>query len=391
MIDQKNSSPQNPTLLDKPAGLAPLLETTPPFFSRRTMVAAPSGKHIYFFGGIGANTGTESILDVSDDFWSFDTQALSWKQIKSSGPWPSPRRWPGLVSSGNGILLWGGSGIAETDDEKTRATYLNDLWRFDIAGSSWECLRETDDHRLSPITGPEVTSFPSPRYTPVMHAFEDKLFLFGGYTEDSIGKRKMNDTWIFRDGAWHDLPAGGGQQGYREGALWPGVRYGSMFAGDGHNVYLCGGFADDGDHIDLWQFDMKEEKWRLLAPDGTDKGRPEPRYCAAMACFDGRLLLFGGRSRSNNPKLIFNDLWSFELGSGSWEKINGNREPHDYTGGAAFPGYHAKSGVAVVDSWWYIFGGEGLRGHVSDFWRFDLLRDEWQLIQRQRSDDPVFW
>ena len=366
----------------------PLLGTPVPVFARRAMAAASYEESIYFFGGVGANTGTESILDVSNDLWRFDTQALAWERIRETPPWPSCRRCVGWTTHKDRILLWGGSGIRDNGG-RVLYTFLNDLWGFSPANQTWEQCHDTDDHQQTPFEDRRRRIYPFPRYTPVFHSVGDKLFLYGGYTEDRLGKRKLSDTWIFQDNVWFEIPSVE-PMGYSDGARWPGVRYGSMSTCDGSRVYVCGGFSDDGDHIDLWYFDMERQEWTLLAPDFRLQKFPVPRYCASFSIYNGRIFLFGGRSRQN-PKTNFNDLWTFDLSSDLWIKIHGNRAPHRYGKDAEFPAYHAKSAVAVIDSGWYIHGGEGLHGHVSDFWRFDLVRYQWELIQSARADDPSFW
>lgn len=355
-----------------------------PMFSRRSMAAATHEGKIYFFGGVGA-AGTESILDVSADLWCFDTATLTWRQIPQVGAWPSPRRCVGWISCGEKLLLWGGSGIFERLDGTFGYNFLNDEWEFDIATESWRLLRATDDYRLSP-TGDDA---PFPRYTPVLQKVGNELFLFGGYTEDRQGKRKLNDAWIRAGLHWKQISAGV-KQGYGPGDNWPGLRYGCMSAADETTVFVCGGFSDDGDHNDLWAFDVAECQWRLLVFDQDLGSVPQARYCAAFACYQNRLFMFGGRSR-RFPKLNFNDLWVYDLTASRWTQLSGNHEPHRYDAVADCPGYHAKASSAVAAGSWYIWGGEGVSGHVSDFWRFDFSRLTWQMIQAARPDDPKFW
>lgn len=359
--------------------------SSPPLFARRSMAAAAIGESIYFFGGVGA-AGTESILDVSADLWSYDTAKRVWREIQSSGPWPSARRCVGWLALPQSLLLWGGSGISVGGDGRPRHNFLNDLWTFDPGGECWAMVRGTDDHQRAP--GDVSPAFPSPRYTPVFQAVDDVLFLFGGYTEDRLGKRKLNDAWVCGRDGWAEIPRQG-EEGYTSSAVWPGLRYGSMSASDVTSVYVCGGFADDGDHMDLWRFDMANRHWQLLAPESGSR-LPEARYCAALTCYRRKLFLFGGRSR-RFPKLNFNDLWEFDLDSGEWTMRSGNRSPHCYDGTADYPGYHAKASSVRVGASWYLWGGEGLRGHVSDFWRLHLDSLEWELLGPARSDDPVFW
>jgi hypothetical protein len=261
------------------------------------------------------------------------------------------------------------------------------MWLLDLAGEDWTLVRSSDDHRVAPVEG--GSNAPSPRYTPVLQSIGQQILLFSGYTEDSIGKRNLNDAWIYESGHWIRIEADV-RQGYDCAALWPGERYGSMSAADGNAAYVCGGFSSEGDHIDVWRFSMVERKWSLLCPDMRNGPAPEPRYCAVLAIYGRKLYLFGGRSRKF-PKRNFNDLWIFDLDRAIWSEVHGNRVPHRYDESALFPAYHAKSASAVAGKHLYIWGGEGLHGHVSDFWRLHLDSCEWQQINAARSDDPAFW
>jgi hypothetical protein len=368
--------------------MRPLLDKPVPFYARRSMAAAALGSDIYFWGGVGADTRSESILDVSNELWKFDTLSMNWSEIGITDSWPSPRRCGGWLPFDKGIYLWGGSGLKT--DAKGRVTYnfLNDLWLFNPDGLTWHNLEPSDDHALCPH---KDTMRPLPRYTPVSHGHNNQLTVFGGYTEDLLGKRKMNDLWVRNDnGEWREITSRGLRHGYSPSAEWPGLRYGSMSASHNEMLYMCGGFSDEGDHIDLWELDCRNIRWRSLSPDAGGDDVPLKRYCAAMVYFEGALYLFGGRSR-RYPKLNFNDLWRFSFITLQWEKIHDNREPHRYGHDADFPAYHAKSAIALSGHKMYVWGGEGRSGHVSDFWYLDLKSLEWSLIQAARPDDPVLW
>jgi N-acetylneuraminic acid mutarotase len=339
------------------------------------MCAAHGSGEIFFFGGVGAGL-TESILDVSNDMWSYSTRDFRWTQISEIGPWPAPRRCAGFLADGDSLALWGGSGIEVTREGRLSHNFLNDLWIFDLSARRWSCVEEEN---------PDMSLRPGKRYTPVMHQTSGGLFLFGGYTEDAIGKRKLNDAWIRRGSTWQEItvtdPAG-----YRDGAVWPGVRYGSQSATDGENVYIFGGFSDEGDHNDLWVY--RDGDFDLVRGDSTSTTVPLPRYCAAFDFHDGGLYLFGGRSR-RDPKANYSDLWRFDLADRTWTELHGHGTTDSL--GRVTPGYHAKSSVAVVDNTWYLWGGEGPRGHVSDFWSYSFGDCRWSLISPSRDDDPVFW
>ncbi|MBK7674986.1 MAG: hypothetical protein IPJ27_09580 [Candidatus Accumulibacter sp.] len=356
-----------------------------PFFSRRSMAVTALAECLYFFGGVGAS-GKESILDVSADLWRYNTVTQKWQEIQRVGPWPGARRCVGFVTQDDRLLLWGGSGLRGDVCGQQAYSFLNDFWRFDPAIGTWNLLEPSEDNRVTPGD----PSRPPPRYTPVVQSLRGRLFLFGGYTEDRLGKRKLNDLWFWSNGNWLEVAAEE-PSGYYRGARWPGIRYGSMSAGDKRSVYVCGGFSDAGDHIDVWQFDMAEPSgaWRMLSPDGPREG-PQARYCAGFALWERKLFMFGGRSR-RFPKVNFNDLWIFDLETHRWEMIFDNRTPHRYDKFAEFPAYHAKSSSAVIGDHWFLWGGEGLCGHVSDFWVFDFRTLTWRLLSEARPDDPLFW
>lgn len=369
-----------------------MLAQSVPFMARRSMAATAHHGNIYFFGGVGA-AGTESILDVSNDMWCFDTQTLSWTEVVNAGlsHWPSPRRCLGFASTEEGLYLWGGSGLERDANGRLTYTFLNDLWLFHSQDGVWELLAATNDHKECPLNSSKLGR-PAPRYTPVWHIRKNTGVLFSGYTEDLLGKRKMNDLWLWEisGGHWRKIEQQNLQDGYNPSFGWPGLRYGTMSVSDNNALYVCGGFSDDGDHIDVWRWDLGAESWECLASDNPLEQAPPPRYYGACALYKDGIWIFGGRSR-RYPKLNFNDTWRFDILKRKWELVTPQSEVHRYDITAPHIGYHAKSASAFIEDQWYLWGGEGLRGHVSDFWRFNFVHRTWQMIQPARDDDPKFW
>jgi len=363
-----------------------------PFMARRSMACTVYQDKIYFFGGVGAG-GTESILDVSNDLWAYTPSSGEWEQLVSNNEIPSPRRCVGFAPSVKGIILWGGSGLKyDTSSGKQTYSFLNDLWLYSPNQRRWLLLEDTDDHLQSPKDVP-LQLRPEPRYTPAWHPLNTgQFFLFSGYTEDRLGKRKMNDLWIWEEQTsdWKKISNDGLQHGYNRSSQWPGLRYGAISAVCNSTVYVFGGFSDIGDHNDVWMWNAEKQNWECLASDLQHKSCPEPRYCAAGEHFDGGFWIFGGRSR-RYPKMNFNDTWRFDLKDRRWEQIFPQTSNHDYGESAKSIGYHAKSASCILDGTWYLWGGEGLHGHVSDFWRFDFKDRTWHMIYPSRRDDPLFW
>ncbi|MCB1738829.1 MAG: hypothetical protein KDK91_00545 [Gammaproteobacteria bacterium] len=328
---------------------------------------------------------SESYLDVTDELWRLDIDSLDWSLIEHDVIWPERRRCAGWVSTTEALLLWGGSGVESAGNGRLRHNFIDDLWSYEPVAERWNCI----EPKLSSSRAQHSPPLrPPARYTPVMAAVPNRLYLYGGYTEDALGKRKMSDLWIRENSQWREVPAPPSKD-YGSQGHWPADRYGCMTAQDDDGFYVCGGFSDDGDHIDAWRFDFRDERWALLAPDQKGLDVPAPRYCAAMVRVPDGLVMFGGRSRIP-PVSNFSDLWMLEFASGRWRPIHGD-SPHIYDGSTERPGFHAKSGVARRDDHMYLWGGEGLHGHVSDLWRLDLRDFSWRCLQGQRDDDPVLW
>ena len=361
-------------------------------FARRAMACAAWGGKVYFFGGVGSR-GKESILDVDAELWSLDPAGWRWAYLGGKAgdapqAWPGPRRCCGFAETLDGISMWGGSGLSGPGSATPSYTFLNDLWKLTPADGRWQLLEDTDDFRNSPGD----SARPVPRYTPLWRFLGPTGVLFGGYTEDLLGKRKLNDLWLREaaSGRWESVTASAPHAGDPKPPTWPGVRYGAMSAQSEGSVYVCGGFSDAGDHIDLWAWDAHQRSWRCLWPDEESANSPSKRYCAACTFQEDAIWLFGGRSR-RFPKHNYNDTWRFDLRTGQWALVDPQDLDHDYSAGARHIGYHAKAASAVVNGSWILWGGEGRRGHVSDLWKFDFQTKRWQMLQPARADDPVLW
>lgn len=379
----------------------PLVSESVPLFARRATEAVEVDKTLYLFGGVGVGA-TESVLDVNDTLWQFDTQTLSWSSTDKTDPWPSPRRCQGWEADGTTIYLWGGSSLRTPEPDETNPNaniiapddtdvtydFRNDLWRFDTADGEWTRVEPSDDYRTDEHA---ESGRPRPRYTAVFHWFDGRCFVFSGKTQTSDYENvHLDDVWIREsDGTWREIDHGSRTTGVDLGADWPAKRYGAMSAATDDAVFFCGGYGER-DYNDVWRFDLDDESWSLLSPHRESEDHPAPRYGSSFVAYERLLYLFGGRSREH-PKRNYNDLWTFDPDRCEWTRLQDNRSPHVYDETANYPGYHAKSANAVVGSDWYIWGGEGRHGHVSDFWRLDLTAHEWQFVQPQRDDDPLFW
>jgi N-acetylneuraminic acid mutarotase len=192
---------------------------------------------LYVFGGYGGGTGR------LDDFYAFDFMGSSWEEVQVlSDEKPGCRENNGVVTSDDSIILFGGY---------NGASWLNDLWKFDIATKRWTCLEEssadvlrggvaTDDETNAAIGVPQGgdnlpslarRNKPSCRFGYVSVVHDNKLVVWGGFD----GQRWLNDMYVydFAISAWSEIQQLG---------MLPSVRSCPAWVGDGKYLYIQGGY-----------------------------------------------------------------------------------------------------------------------------------------------------
>lgn len=349
-----------------------------PFRAQRSMRAAKVKDDIFVLEGVGAK-GTESILDVSNLLWAFNTISLEWHLVQCQGDRPSPRRYPGFVSQADRIVLWGGSGLKIRNGHAEGHTFESDLWHFSPERSQWTCVERS--------TSTSSSLHPAPRYFPVFENLGSEIVCFGGYGEENTEPRYFGDTWRLSNGKFEEVFSNRNSQ-HPPCLNQPAPRYGAMAAVFDGELYVFGGYDGSRDRSDLWRYSPVAREWSLIGVEEGGYG-PSARYSGAVASNSDSLVLFGGRSRKF-PRNNFSDLWRFDIQTRQWHMITGHSSHSNYRD-ADVPAYHAKSAYCSDGRSLWVLGGEGASGHVSDFWRLDLSSLGWELIHGARPDDPVLW
>ena len=305
--------------------------------ARRSAGAAVWRGDFHFFGGFGAGGGVAP-TDVSAELWRYDG---SWQCLAEGGP--GAARYASLCVYDDSLYLFGGCGVSDG-----AVIFYDHVWRYD---GVW---REIDAGEIRPPR----------RYAAALVSDGSRLILYGGMAQAPGTKQAQyfDDMWAFDPKQCRWRPVAQASSG-------PGERYGFGWVADETGFYVFGGYDGIQDRADLWRFEFATSRWRQLTADG-----PPARYCPAFGLRDGKLLLFGGRSKTN-AKMNFSDSWIFD---GAWKALAG-----------AGPGYHAKAACASTDNQLWLFGGEGPNGHVSDLWRYGS--GGWARLEVCRDDDPVLW
>jgi len=156
------------------------------------------------------------------------------------------------------------------------------------------------------------------------------------------------DTWLWNGNAWTELSP----------ASAPNARYGAAAATLEGRVAVFGGYVVSPDGSSYYASDT----WVWGGGTWTQQhpGRsPSPRYRAAVATLDGKVILFGGAS----PTATFGDTWEWD--GASWTELHPAQSPLGRSGAVAAT---LNGEVVLFGGWVGDFPGEKL---VNETWTWD--------------------
>lgn len=84
-----------------------------------------------------------------------------------------------------------------------------------------------------------------------------------------------------------------------------------------------------------------------------------------------KMLTFGGRLGISQESTSLSDLYSLDLHSNSWQKIEAPNGPEPRS-------YHASTACTTA---LFIFGGCGANGRLNDLWQFDIASSQWKKLE----------
>lgn len=188
--------------------------------------------------------------------------------------------------------------------------------------------------KFSPARCPEA---PVPRVGHAQSGVRDKLLVFGGRTDVSMGEGALDDlwSWVPATGVWERLEAQGSP---------PSPRSFHAASSSGDKLYIFGGCGAQGRLADLHEYDTATNRWTALPSPPDLAGRGGALLEAAP---DGRALWAGcGFTGAES-----NELLRFDLASSSWERVpSGWLRPRSVCASVSL---QYGSGGAVL-----LFGGE---------------------------------
>lgn len=268
-------------------------------------------------------------------------QLIDWQNITPpSGPAPSPRATGTAIFDGSRMIIFGGRGASGD---------VNDVWAFDFDQRAWQ--------ELTPASGPA----PLPRRTPngIFDPVNNQMIIWSGQN----GGTSLNDIWAFdlTGNTWRELQPPDPK---------PAIRYGaaSVYDPQSHSLVTFAGFTNQGRFDDTWRYDIAQNVWLDISPDGT---RPLER-CLHAATYDPlahQMIIYGGQNSG-----ALGDLWAFDLATQSWRELTPDISPP----GRWFPAIafleHEESVI--------IFGGRTSAGRDDDLWQYVSFAGEWIELQQ---------
>lgn len=178
------------------------------------------------------------------------------------------------------------------------------------------------------------------------------------------GVQLYNDVWAFNlnNNSWQNLWPDGNVSGA------PLKRYGTAAVFDPLNrrIVNFAGFTTSGRFEDTWYFQVDSLRWT----EKTNSFHPELR-CLHTACISNDLqnmIVYGGQHNGS-----LDDTWSLNLNTFIWTNITPTFKP----AGRWFT-YAINTKLNNV----VIFGGENSSGIFGDLWKFSLTANSWDSISQ---------
>ena len=180
-------------------------------------------------------------------------------------------------------------------------------------------------------------------------AYRDKIYVFrGGDGRDYLNDLHELNTVTLHWRSLNDV------QGRR-----PPPRANHSSSIIGHNLYIFGGWDGSKRLNDLFNFNIATHIWSQVQVVGES---PAPRAGMELCNVSEKMFLFGG---SGPHAYCFNDLYTFDPSTATWEHCNNMLENEKS------PNARAGHSMTLVDCKLYIIGGSYGQDYLKDVYILD--------------------
>jgi len=219
---------------------------------------------------------------------------------------------------------------------------------------------------ITPASG----QMPSPRFShnAIYDSLMNRMIIWSGQ-----GAELYNDVWAFNliNNSWQELWPDGNVSGA------PLKRYGTAAVFDPVNRRLVNfaGFTTSGRFEDTWYFQVDSMRWT----DRTNSFHPELR-CLHSACITPertQMIIYGGQHNG-----ALGDIWSLNLNTFNWTNITPVIKPESRW---LSPVICSNSNNAVI------FGGQNSQSILADLWKFSIDSMKWDSVYQGSTKPSGRW
>ncbi|RMH34249.1 MAG: hypothetical protein D6690_10930 [Nitrospirae bacterium] len=274
-------------------------------------------------------------------FVSFSGLANSLAAEAMLGTWtagpPAPTKRTEVAAAALGGKIYVVGGFSEPS--------LGNLANFAIS-------RAVEVYDPSTKTWSTTTSLPEGRHHAGMVAYEDRLYVVGGFTRSFLSVwHPVSTVYRFDPSTekWSELPP------------MPTARGALGVAALNGRLYAIGGFDGETNPAVVEVLDLATQQWSTAAP------LPTPRDHLAVVSVGSQIFAIGGRPELNYHRNMAT-VEMYDSVSDRWQSR------------ASLP--TARSGIAagVIDGWIYVVGGESERGTFATNEAYHPQSDRWQTM-----------
>lgn|GEM_PF-6717961 len=323
------------------------INTTGEVFSARYAHSASidAGGRLWVIGGNAGDT-------VSNEVWRLDTKTSEWKKIETAGDAFTPRYFHASVIDSTG-KIWCFGGLDSSGKS------LNEIWRFDTLGLSWEKVAFS-----GAAFGPNACQA-------CVMGPGGKIYIIGGRSDTNDG-RGNNKIFCF-DSSSYSLTQIVPKSDVFES------RYAHISVIDSKNkIHIIGGKSINIFN-DAWYSEDLCQSWKN---PGADHVKPCPRYNHSSVVNDsGRIFIIGGVGNSGN---YLNDVWYSDDSGATWVEANKD---------ASFDKkFTARSGHSslIYQGKIYVIGGSGNGGMLNDVMCSSDNGATWTDINKDTDEKKKF-
>jgi N-acetylneuraminic acid mutarotase len=257
------------------------LNTPPPRCSHQAVFY---NDKIYIFGG---EFTTLEQFHHYKDMWCLDLKTFRWTEVPCGKVAPSARSGHRMVVWRNYIVLFGGFFDALRD-----VRWFNDLFFFSFQEETWaQAVYQPHSLVPHPRSGVQLC----------VHAAEDTLYLFSGYSKEKEDK-KMKAQQATSGKERSSQPEGRIHDDMWSISLKAAVGTGTGGSGSARTV------------------DTSKLAWQRVKKRGQF---PSPRCSASSVVYKNKFIIFGGVFDEEGPRhsiqsTFFNDIYAFDLDRKNW-------------------------------------------------------------------------